>query len=333
MPDITLTITQAGLDALVDAGTGATDAIQVVEIGLSENVVTVSPTITALPGEFKRLDTFAGQSVSETIIHMTAQDPSTDTYDLRAIALYLADGTLFAVYAQETPIFSKVAIASFLFAFDVAFDQDVSADITFGDANFLWPPASETVKGVAEIATQAETNAGLDDQRIVTPLKLATVLDAVRTALEDADAALAAEFDAIRPRPGDIKIVVTPEPPPGYLKCNGAAVSRTTYADLFAEIGTFYGPGNGSTTFNLPDARGEFLRGWDDGRGVDAGRVLGSWQADELKAHTHPETRTVDGGSGYPGGDGGSLLNTDTGSTGGDETRPRNIAVLFCIKT
>ena len=75
--------------------------------------------------------------------------------------------------------------------------------------------------------------------------------------------------------------------PAGWLKANGAAVSRTAYAALFAAIGTTYGAGDGRSTFNLPDLRGEFLRGWDDGRGVDAGRVFGSAQAHALQAHQH----------------------------------------------
>ncbi len=66
--------------------------------------------------------------------------------------------------------------------------------------------------------------------------------------------------------------------PAGFLLCNGAALSRTSYATLFAAIGTTYGRGNGSTTFNLPDLRGEFIRGADNGRGVDNGRALGSSQ-------------------------------------------------------
>ena len=75
--------------------------------------------------------------------------------------------------------------------------------------------------------------------------------------------------------------------PAGWLKANGAAVSRTAYAALFAAIGTTYGAGDGRSTFNLPDLRGEFLRGWDDGRGVDTGRALGSAQAHALQSHQH----------------------------------------------
>ena len=75
--------------------------------------------------------------------------------------------------------------------------------------------------------------------------------------------------------------------PTGYLKANGAAISRTTYADLFAAIGTTFGTGDGSTTFNVPDLRGEFIRAWDDARGVDSGRSFGSAQADEFESHNH----------------------------------------------
>lgn len=75
--------------------------------------------------------------------------------------------------------------------------------------------------------------------------------------------------------------------PAGYLLANGAAVSRQSYAALFAAIGTTYGAGNGTTTFNLPDTRGVFLRGLDNGRGLDAGRALGAYQADSYASHGH----------------------------------------------
>ncbi|MFY0399965.1 tail fiber protein [Brevundimonas naejangsanensis] len=123
--------------------------------------------------------------------------------------------------------------------------------------------------------------------------------------------------------------------PAGWLAANGAAVSRTTYADLFAAIGTTFGAGNGSTTFNLPDLRGEFVRGLDDGRGIDAGRSLGSAQASQNLAHTHEymEVMGVDntqGGSGIQGGWFG--YGATTSSSGGAEARPRNVALLACIK-
>lgn len=89
---------------------------------------------------------------------------------------------------------------------------------------------------------------------------------------------------------GDIKVVATVEPPIGWLKCNGALVSRAQYSALFAAISTRFGAGDGSTTFALPDLRGEFVRGWDDGRGIDSGRVLGAGQAGQNASHIHTAT-------------------------------------------
>jgi microcystin-dependent protein len=129
--------------------------------------------------------------------------------------------------------------------------------------------------------------------------------------------------------------------PAGWLECNGAAVSRETYADLFAAIGTTYGVGNGSTTFNVPDTRGEFIRGWDHGRGVDTGRALGSSQEDSIEEHIHQYQSFVSAtATGYSNASnaqngeysGAYPQNRNTGSTGDSETRPRNVAFMYCIK-
>jgi len=81
--------------------------------------------------------------------------------------------------------------------------------------------------------------------------------------------------------------------PTGYLLCDGSAVSRTTYADLFTAIGTTFGEGDGSTTFALPDLVGQFIRGYnaDASVGVDAGRTFGSTQQDAIVEHDHFMTR------------------------------------------
>ena len=126
-------------------------------------------------------------------------------------------------------------------------------------------------------------------------------------------------------------------PPTGFLKADGAAVSRSTYSDLFAAIGETYGAGDGSTTFLVPDLRGEFMRGWDDSRGIDSGRSFGSSQADEFEAHSHNYTNHTNGSTptGTGGGTNRSFPTTNGGtttSTGGSETRPRNVALLACIK-
>lgn len=124
--------------------------------------------------------------------------------------------------------------------------------------------------------------------------------------------------------------------PSGWLICNGQAVSRATYADLFATIGTTFGAGNGSTTFNVPELRGEFIRGWDNGRGIDSGRTLGSAQSEAVGPHSHSIPLTTISGRNTSSGGGeviayaGATLNTGNGS--GTETRPRNVAMLPCIK-
>lgn len=89
--------------------------------------------------------------------------------------------------------------------------------------------------------------------------------------------------------------------PAGWLKCNGAAISRTVYADLFARIGTTFGGGDGVSTFNLPDYRGEFLRGLDDGRGLDVGRAINSVQAGQVLVHNHGAVSDAQGFHGHTG--------------------------------
>lgn len=134
--------------------------------------------------------------------------------------------------------------------------------------------------------------------------------------------------------PGSFLWHAASTPPSGYLVCGQSPVSRTVYARLFAVIGTTWGAGDGSTTFNLPDGRGEFMRGWDNTRGVDPGRVFGVTQLDELKAHTHTVFRTdgADQTVNSNGSNAGTGFGYQSGSTGGAETRPRNITGLLCIK-
>ena len=157
---------------------------------------------------------------------------------------------------------------------------------------------------------------------------------------------------------GTLIIWPTSTPPAGYLECDGSALSRTTYAALFAVLGTTYGKGAGTaanTTFRLPDLRGEFIRGWDHGRGVDNGRTIGSKQ----------KATRVYRNNNYPDGfqnsmlDGDHLITADYdgsiesvnapsnhgarsmrgprqtvagGKITGIRVRPRNIAMMFVIK-
>lgn len=206
------------------------------------------------------------------------------------------------------------------------------------------------------------------------PVSIKKVIDGVKTALAVGDiptnAAFIAFYDGvdfillntnIPNTAGKISYFARNTAPVGYLKANGATISRTVYATLFAAIGTTFGVGDGTTTFGIPDLRGEFLRGWDDARGVDAGRAFGSAQAEETKSHAHTASETSAGAHTHTipantsGGSSGATFASSqdslnpssfqsTGSagahthtitvnaSGGTETRPRNIAMLACIK-
>ena len=141
---------------------------------------------------------------------------------------------------------------------------------------------------------------------------------------------------------GSVFTMATTTVPSGYLECDGAAVSRTTYADLFAAIGTTWGAGNGSSTFNVPNLQGEFVRGWDNGRGIDTDRTFASFQDHQLQYHSHRYSSALgdsDYGQSNPAKGTPSTRNTTDGSDASDvgnfgtETRPRNIAMMYVIKT
>lgn len=190
------------------------------------------------------------------------------------------------------------------------------------------------------------------------PILLAQT-DAAKTAAQDAAAnaatsasasaasaaAAAAAAAAIVGGIGNVVWHAASSAPAGSLKANGAAVSRSTYAALFAVIGTTWGAGDGATTFNLPDLRGEFVRGWDDARGIDAARAFASAQGHAFQAHDHVvatayhQSGTSADGTKYPGINAtqitASAKNTNgvaAGYSSASETRPRNVALLACIK-
>jgi hypothetical protein len=176
MTALVCTVTNAGAAALLDAEGGGTAAVRIAAVGLSAASVTVAPTIIALGGEFKRLDTISGLPIDDQTIHLTARDLDGDAYTVRSIAVYLEDGTLFAVYSQPAAIFEKAEVSTFYLAVDLKLQPGQATLVEFGDANFALPPASETVKGVAYLATMAEALAGAVADKIITPAAMATVL-------------------------------------------------------------------------------------------------------------------------------------------------------------
>lgn len=136
----------------------------------------------------------------------------------------------------------------------------------------------------------------------------------------------------------------------GWYFCDGSALSRTEYPELYAAIGTMWGVGDGSTTFNVPDMRGMFMRGWsNDGNddpdkdkrvarkpGGSTGNAVGSYQADEIVAHKHAGVETWNSNYSYEWGtdveSGVANKNGISSSTGGSETRPKNVNVMYIIK-
>lgn len=204
--------------------------------------------------------------------------------------------------------------------------------------------ASETQRGLVYLATQAEATAGVNPNDAITPATLAAVLASLGVQLSP---------------PGAVLAFARATAPTGWLKANGAAVSRTTYNALFTAIGTAFGAGDGSTTFNLPDLRGEFPRGLDDGRGVDAGRALGSAQAGTTHAYVGQAGTAGAIGTGWADdlllrdmaskeqqvsivapSPGGMIYPVGTTYQSNPsavqlhtfKSRPRNVALLYCIK-
>lgn len=529
MAGLPLTVTEAGLAALINAqATGASAAV-VSQIGISAAAFVPTVQTTAIPNEIKRLGAVSGQLVDDRTIHVSVLDSSADVYDMRTIGLYLDTGVLLAVYSQNAVLMQKASVSWAIIDADLRLLTNLAANITFSGGGWTNPPASETVMGVAKLASEAEALGGTDAVRIITPKTLAAVTalkadkartvtggglitgggdlsaDRVLTLAEASDAEALAGTDAakaitsrrlatvaalkadkartvtggglvtgggdlsanrvltvteatdaqalagtdsttvITPRrlaaavaalingapgaldtlnelaaalgndanfaatmtnalalkadkartvtggglvtgggdlaadrvltvteatdaealagalstkamtPRRVKAVVDqvrelfraerrgtvcylaagPVADDAYL-CDGRELSRTgPDAPLFAKIGTTYGAGDGVNTFNIPLASGEFIRVWDNGRGVDAGRVLGSWQAGMIEAHDHelPSRSDANAGNNYvEDSDGtGATRVARTGMTGGTETRPRNIAMMAII--
>lgn len=225
------------------------------------------------------------------------------------------------------------------------------------DSNTDTPPSANWQVSLKYESSNAQALAGTDGTTVMTPRRVS-----------------AAVMQGITPlgvQVGMVAFFAATSIQAGYLPADGSVVSRTTFASLFAYIGTTFGAGDGSTTFQLPDLRGKFARAWDNGAGIDPSRIFGSYALDTLKSHTHGITDaghahsivdpghthnislnsrfTAAGGNNtnptYPETGNISIQSAFTGitvssattgitvnATGAAETAPKNIALLACIK-
>jgi len=176
MSNLTLMITRAGQARFTAAQLDADINLGVAQIGLTDVAFVSAPTLEVLPGEFKRLASISGLQVGDSTVHMTIRDESADGYSARGFGLFLADGTLFATYAQADRLFEKSPRAIFLAAIDIAFPTGDVSELRFGNTDFLNPPATEDTAGVARVATDADIVTGTNNSRFITPRRLATRL-------------------------------------------------------------------------------------------------------------------------------------------------------------
>ncbi|CAE6784628.1 hypothetical protein R69658_04236 [Paraburkholderia aspalathi] len=392
-----ITITDIGRAALVSQGNDGTNAHKVIEIGLASAPFTADKAMKALPGERKRIKTFASENVAPDTIHVTLKDDTADQFTLYGFGLYLENGVLLAAYGQATPIMEKSPDALLLLSADVQFTTIDATQLVFGDSSFTNPPATTQRQGVIQLATQAEVDAGTDAAKALTPktaasryasltgaqfagpvkatdfstdgpavVGMAKIQSATRASIlsvtnfdglsiEAMDSGnLAKKNVGLAPWGGKVLVgtvnddgiglvqvagLITAQTPPagdaskrvpttewviaaiasaavgsivfearttaraGFLKLNGALLKRTDYPALWAyaqasgaivadaswsanNFGCF-STGDGATTFRIPEMRGESIRCWDDGRGVDTGRAIGSWQDSQNRSHAH----------------------------------------------
>jgi len=218
-----------------------------------------------------------------------------------------------------------------------------SPTITLGTASSMGAGYEVTIKavsGTTTVATGETIDGSASDRTIAAGLSETYVVNSAGSAyMVKSDITDITQYVPA----GAVMAFAMETPPTNWLECDGSAVSRTTYADLFTAVGEVFGVGDGSTTFNLPDLRGQFIRGWDNGAGVDpeaatrldsgdgstTGDHVGTTQNDDFKSHTH--TGGIVSGSTIASG-ANFFASGASGLAGGTETRPKNVYMMYCIK-
>jgi len=221
---------------------------------------------------------------------------------------------------------------------------------TFTSGDTVTPTKLNNARTVSAIQTADISDAQITEAKLadasVTNAKLASGIDASKLTtgtlpiarIADGAVTAAKLSSGVGTPAGAVMAFAMNSAPAGWLAADGSNVNRTTYAALFTAIGTTYGAGDGSTTFALPDLRGYFVRGSGTNSDGTAAGTFGVKQADDLKGHTHVVGSRVNStafGTGIIAASNSATINganNSTESTGGTETRPKNIAMLYCIK-
>lgn len=171
MPTLQLIITDAGRQAIVDEGNAGTLPVTLTEIAVGTGKWSPDATAVALQAELKRINTVGGLAVADDTLHVTVTDDSADAYALGEFGIYTDSGILFAIYSDLAGIADKTADTLLLLAADVVLTSVPPGSVTVNGVGFSNPPATETLAGVAKVATQALSDAGTDDAAMVTPKK------------------------------------------------------------------------------------------------------------------------------------------------------------------
>lgn len=320
-----LKLTTAGRTALVAPNGDGTAARLVTQVGITGTAFAFDASHGAVPNEIKRLSTISGTPVAPGVIHVMVRDNTLDAFTVRGLGFYLDDGTLVGTYSQAEPILIKASASVMLLAFDATL-LDGSVDLsqlTFGDTNFLNPPATTQTQGIARFAT-VEEHSGDSESIAATPKGLKAVVGNAIRQYKAGDALPAsnigviwhADFNSLMSwqvfnanganYTGYASIYIgrlEPDSQPtarvGKLKTGASNLPKTMSLWHWAQhVGIVvplasWTPGmnayadNGDGTFRTPDLRAESLRIWDDERGVDINRLFTEWQSGQFPSHSH----------------------------------------------
>ncbi len=368
-------IGKAKLDAAYQAG----EKIIITEMALGDSnlaYVVPDPTFTELVNEFGRQVINEGNTTDSWINALVYVDSAQFAGEaVWEFGLYDDEGDMI-IYSSYVPSLVP-AIGQDYIQLEIECSVDLyNASTVTIEVTPILPQATELERGIAKVATDADVAAGVDDEKIVTAKKLATVslfgpyrADKVYQCGEvcytvnngkfscwewysnveslagkdplDTNNRQSGWSDETKPfywTPYKKARSGTPlwpwmsmTFPEGTLNVIGNSVPTVVFWRLAEVFPEFVNEDTGMIDF--PENGGEFLRVLDQGRGVDIERSFGSWQPDELKAHAH--TQTIPDRTDWGGGSSWareSMTTAQTGVTGGNETRPRNLAFPILVE-